>query len=278
MHSNNGTSNGTFKQNALHEVRKHVKREALKLLGKLDFIADGSETIRAKLDGGAAKAGLLQQLHSITRHGRNPLQMDIARNNSSVSFHGEPTLIFLAEKGVKFPKSEEYHKRFELGKALITATLNSDANKVEELLSQNAYPNALDEHKDSALHMAVARNDLVIADLLLRVGGADPNIAGHDLTRPLHVLTQVVRCEEKTEEEAAHLPMLKLLLSHGADPLAQDANRQTALDYAKELQLSDFVKEMESQKPHMTALPNRIGNLTRRTKLTTTVGSPPSRG
>jgi len=66
---------------------------------------------------------------------------------------------------------------------LHSAVLNSDIEKVRELISNHSDLNELDELGQSALHWCVFRGDFEIAQILLSVG-ANPNVFAQDGVTP----------------------------------------------------------------------------------------------
>src|SRR5438128_1011862 len=137
---------------------------------------------------------------------------------------------------------------------LIQAVKNRDADSVRALLKQRIDVNATQGDGATPLHWAAHRDDLVIADLLLRAG-ARANVADDVGTTPLHVActnrsgTMVERLLSADANANATLPSgetalmtcaragdaraVKALLAHGADVNAKEhEHQQTALMWA----------------------------------------------
>ena len=100
---------------------------------------------------------------------------------------------------------------------LIQAVKNRDADAVRALLKQRVDVNATQGDGATALHWASHRDDLAIADLLIRAG-ARANIADDLGTTPLHVA-----CTNRSG------PMVERLLAADANANATLLNGETAL-------------------------------------------------
>jgi ankyrin repeat protein len=137
---------------------------------------------------------------------------------------------------------------------LIQAVKNRDADSVRALLKQRIDVNATQGDGATALHWAAHRDDLVIADLLIRAG-ARASVADDLGTTPLHLActnrsgAMVERLLSADANGNAALPSgetvlmtcaragdaraVKALLAHGADVNAQEReHHQTALMWA----------------------------------------------
>jgi hypothetical protein len=119
--------------------------------------------------------------------------------------------------------SEEWATRFPLSHAACSV----DPARLQELLS--ALPsgcpslNALDGEGRAPLHYA-AWNGLVQPALLLLEAGARVDVRSGDRgSTPLHLAAGMT-----------HTPVVQLLLAHGADPAAVDADRWTPLNLAQQ--------------------------------------------
>ena len=100
---------------------------------------------------------------------------------------------------------------------LIQAVKNRDADAVRALLKQRVDVNATQGDGATPLHWAAHRDDLVIADLLIRAG-ARANVADDVGTAPLHVA-----CTNRSG------PMVERLLSADASANATLPSGETAL-------------------------------------------------
>ena len=137
---------------------------------------------------------------------------------------------------------------------LIQAVKNRDAESVRALLKQRVDVNATQGDGATPLHWAAHRDDLVIADLLIRAG-ARANVADDLGTTPLHLActnrsgAMVERLLSADASATATLPSgetalmtcaragdpraVKALLAHGADVNAKEhEHHQTALMWA----------------------------------------------
>jgi ankyrin repeat protein len=141
-----------------------------------------------------------------------------------------------------------------LDDALDTAIRYRDSLQAKALLDLGANPNTKDINNASALGHAIASKNLESVDMLLTYGadpnlrtdlgtpltlaiyeeqwdmmhrllrsGADVNAIGTIRSTPLHIITKYARDPK----------LVKLLLEHGANVHARDAEGLTALDWAK---------------------------------------------
>lgn len=112
---------------------------------------------------------------------------------------------------------------------LLAAVSTGCVKTVSGLLAQGVPVNTGDEDDDTALTLAVSRSDAAMVELLLKAG-ADVNLSGVGGKSPLRVAIDI----------AAPLPVVKLLLAAGADPLCasyhdsqkKDISDQMAADLA----------------------------------------------
>eukprot|EP00644_Phytophthora_capsici_P013486 jgi/Phyca11/115986/e_gw1.29.197.1 len=100
-----------------------------------------------------------------------------------------------------------------------TAASDGDLESVKAFLASGGDANAKDENGYTPLQAAVSYNHMELVVFLLAVG-ADVKLGDNDMDTPLH------RCESA---ECA-----KLLLDHGADLNARNAEGQTPYDVAIE--------------------------------------------
>src|SRR5438552_10107589 len=137
---------------------------------------------------------------------------------------------------------------------LVQAVKNRDVESVRALLKQRVDVNALQGDGATALHWAAHRDDLAIADLLIRAG-ARANVANDVGTTPLHLActnrsaAMAERLLAAGASASAALPSgetvlmtcaragdagaVKALLAHGADVNAKEReHEQTALMWA----------------------------------------------
>jgi ankyrin repeat protein len=147
---------------------------------------------------------------------------------------------------------------------LIQAVKNRDADSVRALLKQHVDVNATQGDGATALHWAAHRDDLVIADLLIRAG-ARASVADDLGTTPLHLActnrsaAMVERLLSADANGNAALPSgetalmtcaragdaraVKALLAHGADVNATEhEHHQTALMWAVAQRHPDVVR------------------------------------
>jgi len=151
--------------------------------------------------------------------------INISPLTNRITFTGEPTLMYIAQAGLKFPGSEDYQRRFKLGEELFEASKAKeiDHNKIDELLAQGAYPDVLEKNtRDSSLHYAVRRGDDLLVTKLLQAK-ANPNIGNDDLDRPLHVAVELAAIynESKSQQSEVvekYLKIISLLCENGANP------------------------------------------------------------
>ena len=105
--------------------------------------------------------------------------------------------------------------------ALVEAVrIGKDRAHVERLLQQRADPDSYDADGMGALHVACSRNRLGLLQLLLSAG-ADVELASRDArrSRALHIAGFYAY--------GVGAAGVRILLSHGADPTAENAKRQT---------------------------------------------------
>jgi ankyrin repeat protein len=118
---------------------------------------------------------------------------------------------------------------------LIAAAKSNDANRVRTLLSQSADVNVTEPDGSTALHWAVLRDNIEIADLLI-AAGANVKAATRYTITPLSIAC--------TNGDAA---MIDRLLKVGADPNAATEEGQTALMTASRNGNFDAVKLLLSR-------------------------------
>lgn len=90
------------------------------------------------------------------------------------------------------------------------------------LLAHGANIDARDDHRTTALHIAIERDHIEIA-LALIAAGADVNVQ----TTDEHRTTPLISASKKGNVE-----LIEALLAAGADPHCKDADGQSAIDYA----------------------------------------------
>eukprot|EP00283_Hemiselmis_rufescens_P025586 CAMPEP_0173467416 /NCGR_PEP_ID=MMETSP1357-20121228/75014_1 /TAXON_ID=77926 /ORGANISM="Hemiselmis rufescens, Strain PCC563" /LENGTH=171 /DNA_ID=CAMNT_0014435549 /DNA_START=213 /DNA_END=724 /DNA_ORIENTATION=+ len=99
------------------------------------------------------------------------------------------------------------------------ACMGNHKSTAETLLERNADPNAKDAHGQTPVHLAAMCGDESLVYLLLQSGGR-PDCQTAAGSTPLH------GCADR------HVGVGRLLLSSGADPLATDGFKRTALHEA----------------------------------------------
>lgn len=169
----------------------------------------------------------------------------------------------------------------ESGEHFVRAVRDRDGAKVEELL-QGLGPtlvNARDVNGDTALIVAVARRDDTWTAFLLS-NGADPNLANRKGDTPLITAARIgylqgaewlvikkARIDEANRMgetplilavQARHAPLVRFLLSKGADPDQTDsAAGYSARDYAKrDTRNPELLRLIEAAKKPATASAN----------------------
>ena len=111
-----------------------------------------------------------------------------------------------------------------MSESLLVAAENGDAKTVDSLLRQGASADARGTkglELFTALHYAACRGHLVVAERLIRAGGANVNARNKDQETPLHLATY-----------GGYMNIVELLLDSGADVHASNGYKETALFYA----------------------------------------------
>jgi ankyrin repeat protein len=160
------------------------------------------------------------------------------------------------------------------GEAFVRAVRDKDADKVAQFLETggSTVVNARSVNGETGLLIAVARRDNVWTQYLLG-NGADPNLAARSgetalmaaarigFTEAGHwLLSKKARVDDTNRQgetalilavQGRHAPMVKLLLSQGADPDKTDnAAGYSARDYAKrDTRSPELLKLIEAKKP-----------------------------
>lgn len=119
-----------------------------------------------------------------------------------------------------------------MDQSLIDAVRGQDKAAVQRLLKQKVDVNAAQPDGTTALSWAVNRDEVEIADLLLRAG-AKPNAANEYGVTPLWLAA-----------DAANLPMVELLLNAGADARTSALNGETALMRAAHTGSMEIVQKL----------------------------------
>lgn len=133
------------------------------------------------------------------------------------------TVKLLIDSGANIEATDEYR-----GPPLVDAASYAQTNTARYLLSRGANLNARDRYGNTALIAAACEcavatmNDAYDVVELLLEKGSDVNAHSNDGT------TALMNAAGGFGGSA----IVKLLLDHGADPKARDAQRKTALDYA----------------------------------------------
>ncbi len=130
----------------------------------------------------------------------------------------------------------------------------NEISEIEALLAQGANPNTpLEAFGRTIFHGAVCRisnfvtpfqdKDLQTVETLLSKGKVNPNISDDYQWTPLHDAT--AKC---------HLPVVKMLLAHGANTMLRDVRGYTALET---LQKGECRKEQDATTIELLILANR---------------------
>ncbi|XP_064638648.1 serine/threonine-protein phosphatase 6 regulatory ankyrin repeat subunit B-like isoform X2 [Lineus longissimus] len=110
----------------------------------------------------------------------------------------------LLAAGADINQSDSHNKT-----ALYVATYHGRTDIVRTLIRNNAHVNRTDKNGKSPLYIAVLHGNLQIAELLIK-GGANVNWPDKDGLVPLHMAVKFPKLD---------IPMVKVLLSAGCDPL-----------------------------------------------------------
>jgi len=154
---------------------------------------------------------------------------------------------------------------------LISQIAKGNANKVSKLISKGANVNKTGDHGWTPLHEGCQNGHFDIVALLLEKG-ANPDKKNNDYETPLHIAARSdkskidlmkllidkganVNSRTKTLNTPLHYAALKdcvyhimLLLSEGADADAQNSKGETAIHYAKDTNIQNFLNYHLQQK------------------------------
>jgi hypothetical protein len=114
--------------------------------------------------------------------------------------------------------------REDLSDSLLVAAENGDAKLVDNLLRKGASADSRGSkglEQFTALHYAACRGHLLVAERLIRAGGANVNAVNKDKETPLHLAVY-----------GGYLNIVELLLDSGANVHAANAYNETPLFYA----------------------------------------------
>ncbi|KAL3308119.1 hypothetical protein Ciccas_013354 [Cichlidogyrus casuarinus] len=168
----------------------------------------------------AVKKTAYDLLNTQDKYGRTPMYLATARGHTDVVNYllSLGADIHIANKESKSPlyisayfghldivdQADSHHKT-----PLYVATYHGRFDIVELLLAAGASVNAVDKNGKTALYIAVLHGHLALANKLLSAG-ASVNHPDHEGLGPLHMAVKFPKLD---------LPMIKLLLKHGCDPV-----------------------------------------------------------
>jgi len=114
---------------------------------------------------------------------------------------------------------------------LMLAVQSGEDEKVKEMLQEGVNPNDVNLDGITALHYAVAAQNVVIVRLLLEYN-ADSNIQGHDGKTPLHVASH-----------QSAFSIAQELMQYHTDSSIEDNQGRKAIDYARNERMIDILSQ-----------------------------------
>ena len=232
-----------------------------------DGSVEGSTSFSSAIGGIEPPAGLAFQniqpsdlfnscgYHVLLNTGRKNSETNGTSNNSTASFHKSHHHYQGGSGGSRKMRSTLKSRLFQHSSSwsslkaniaerkirLAAGTNNSD--QIERLLANGQNPNAADEHKRTALHIAAAKGYANSVASLLQ-GGADPNVKDLLGNTPLHLAA----CTN-------HIEVVTLLLRAGTNVATLDNNGRTPVQLAQS-------KLKLLQRSHITTCSGSDGQIT----------------
>jgi ankyrin repeat protein len=152
------------------------------------------------------------------------------------------TVAFLLEHGAKLDEPSMWWDTFPI----LEAAAFGHIDTVTFLLSHGSTLETTHNFGMNSLHEAAFWNQPEMAAFLIE-RGADLEAKNRWDATPLHIA--ILRGQDPNSDEASRLPLISVLLEHGASRTAKTDQGETALDIAQRLEMDSVVKLLSNDPP-----------------------------